>query len=289
MSNSMKRQNLGRMEAFRKGREEGTREKLSQFGKKITVSLDRLVEDEKNERKTFDEGELKELGDSIREHGLLEPLRVFEIEGDKYQIHTGHRRFRAITKYTDLKKVDIIIAERGDETDSRLKSIVTNNFQIPPNPIESATALQAIIDDPENGIENQVQLSKKIGKSRMWIQERIKLLSLPEPLQIKIVDSELTSGSAKVLRDISRLDNQAEQEAYIERLISGDSGRTIRTEIQEKKTRKGSLPPKPSGTKKKYVPYADDSLAVIIQSKGEGELSQNEQIVALQRALEQMK
>jgi len=278
---------VARREAFRKQRESGAGDGISRVGVSLIVPLDRLVENELNERKTFVETELKELGDSINEHGLLDPIRVFE-EGQgndrKYVIHGGHRRYRAIKEYTKLDKVRVIIAERGDDTKVVVESITQNNFQVPPNPVETAEALQAILDDPESGISNQVQLAKVLGKSRDWVKDRMALQNLSEEDKARVRDSDLGQSSARVLRDISRLDDPEEQSSLVNELVSGASGRSVTQKISEKKNpEKKDSKPNP-----KLVAFKDDSVSVIIQSRTGKKLTKDEQKDALEKALKRL-
>lgn len=278
---------IARREAFRKQRESGAGDGISRVGVSLIVPLERLVENELNERKTFDEAELKELGDSINEHGLLDPIRVFE-EGQgsdrRYVIHGGHRRYRAIKKYTKLDKVRVIIAERGDDTKVVVESITQNNFQIPPNPMETSDALQAILDDPESGISNQVQLAKVLGKSRDWVKDRMALQNLSEEDKKKILESDLGQNSTVVLRDVARLKDDEEKSELIDDLVGGASGRSVREKISEKKN-PGKKDSKPNP---KTVAFKDDSVSVIIQSRTGKSLTKGEQKDALEKALKRL-
>lgn len=282
-----KQKGVSRVEAIRAMNRSGVGDGISRVGKTMNVSIDKLIEGELNERQTFDEDGLRELAETIIEHGLIHPIRVFE-EGQgsekKYVIHGGHRRYRAIKQYTDIDKVSVLIAKRGDDTKVVIESIVDNNYQIPPNPMETAVALQAILDDESNGIPNQVQLAKTLGKSRDWVTGILSLLKLPDTLKKKVKESELKQNSARVLRDISRLKDDAEKEEYIDELVSGASGRSVSEKIKEKRKRTSDSP-KPNP---KVVAFKDESVSVILQSRTGKSLTKGEQKSALEKALKKL-
>ncbi|MGH8651350.1 MAG: ParB/RepB/Spo0J family partition protein [Burkholderiales bacterium] len=208
---------------------------LTPDGRKV-VSIDKLIEDPNNERKTFDD--MADMISSVRVNGIIEPITVMSLEEGKFQIVTGHRRYRA-AKALGIEMVEILIRETEDEWKRRKKSLVSNVQRKDVRPIELAYALQVILDN-DPGIKSQDALADAIGKGKTWVSEMLRILTLPLELQQKIETAQQFI-SADAVSKIARLDDLNLQEQLIDELLSGASVRDIRTRINEltekKKTR----------------------------------------------------
>src|SRR2546423_14059676 len=133
---------------------------------RLLVSLSKLKEDPRNERKTF--RNMDGLIASIKAVGLIEPITVTPIaSGDKYQIVTGHRRYRA-AKAAGLTQVEVIVRDPDNELTRRQKSIISNVQREDVGPVELAEALQSLIDEDER-INSQDDLAELIGKDKTWV------------------------------------------------------------------------------------------------------------------------
>ncbi len=146
-----------------------------------------------NPRKSFDEKALEELAASIKEHGILEPLVVRQVNGS-YELVAGERRLRA-AKLAGLDKVPVVVK---DLTDQEVKEIMLlENLQRQDlNPIEEAQALKALL---EEGNITQAELGKKLGKSQAWIANRLRLLKAPKELQEMLISREISPKHVMVL------------------------------------------------------------------------------------------
>ena len=160
------------------------------------LSISNLVSNKFQPRKTFDEENLKDLISSIKERGIIQPIIVRKSNDDitKYEIIAGERRWLAAQK-AGLHEVPVVITEAND-----LKSlefaIVENVQRHDLNVIEEANGYQRLIDDFSY---DQERVAKFIGKSRSYITNCLRLLTLPEGVLKLIESNKLTFGHAKVL------------------------------------------------------------------------------------------
>ena len=159
----------------------------------VELNLDELRPNPYQPRKVFDDEALQELSDSIKEHGVFQPIIVKKsIKG--YEIIAGERRFRA-SKLAGLTKIPAIIR---DFTDSQMMEIaLLENLQRENlNVIEEALAYKSMIEKLNL---TQDELSKKVGKSRSHITNILGLLRLPKEVQKQVIQGELTMGHARML------------------------------------------------------------------------------------------
>ena len=266
-----------------KSRLDMVREGLAEDGIKkrgrLIVSIAKLKEDPHNERKTF--RNMDGLIASIKAVGLIEPITVTPEGDDRYQIITGHRRFRA-AQAAGLEVVEVLIREPEDELTRRQKSVISNVQREDVGPVEMAEALQAMIDEDKR-IKSQDDLAAIIGKDKTWVSGMLRILTLPIPLQQKVGATQLSVAYDAMIR-IARLEDGAQQEQLIDLLIGGASGRDIRRHIDTLKgvpppTRESSSHPKP-----KRVYHTKYKATVIVQSTTK-QLSTDQVLGALQEAL----
>ena len=156
------------------------------------------VEPNKNQpRKKFDDEEIQKLADSIRDHGLIQPIIVRVIEDERFQIVAGERRWRAC-KMAGINEIPIIVKEISDEETAKL-ALIENVQRADLNPIEEAAAYKQLIDD--YGV-TQEAIAKMVGKSRSVIANAVRLLNLPDEIQEMLEDGDITVGHAKALAGI---------------------------------------------------------------------------------------
>lgn len=255
--------------------------KLPESGYKV-VSIDRLVPNPKNERKTF--RNMDWLVKSIQSVGILEPLIVEPLEAERYLIVIGERRYRA-AKQVGLDRVPIIIGDSEKEALRRRKSIISNVQREDVGPIELAEGLRALLEE-DQAITNQQELAEVIGKDKTWVSGMLRILTLPQDLQEKVGTSQLSVPYDAMIR-IARIEDRTEQERLIDALLGGASNRQIREEIS---TLKG-VPPKSTeatSRKPKTVYTTDQNATVIVQSLTET-LTPEQTIEALKQALRKAK
>ncbi|MCG3087363.1 ParB/RepB/Spo0J family partition protein [Sporosarcina cyprini] len=144
-------------------------------------------------RKLFDECAIAELSDSIKEHGILQPIIVRKV-GTSHEIVVGERRFRA-AKMAGLEEIPAIVRQLSDE-ESMEMAILENLQREDLTPIEEAEAYQKLMDNLQL---TQEQLAFRLGKSRPHIANHIRLLSLPDKIRTYISQGKLSMGHGRTL------------------------------------------------------------------------------------------
>lgn len=159
-----------------------------------TLPINEIIPNKEQPRKTFDEGALQELADSITVHGVLQPLLVRPLLSGGYQLIAGERRWRA-SRMAGLKEVPVIIRELSDSEAMEI-AIIENLQREDLNPIEEAEGLQALIDKCDY---TQEQVAVSVGKSRPAIANALRLLKLPEEVRQMTKEGEISAGHARAL------------------------------------------------------------------------------------------
>ena len=179
-------------------------------------------------RKTFDEDKLQELAASIEEHGLIHPVVLRKVKRG-YEIVAGERRWRA-ARIIGIREIPCIVKELSDE-ENMLLAIIENMQREDLNPIEEAEGISQMIDT--YGL-TQEQVSKSVGKSRPYIANSLRLLTLAAPVRRYVSEGELSAGHARALAVIKDEDKQISlAEAAVKQ---GLSVRQIEKLAQETKT-----------------------------------------------------
>ncbi|GHV53392.1 chromosome partitioning protein ParB [Spirochaetia bacterium] len=184
----------------------------------LLLPLDKLRPNPDQPRKYFDEAELQELADSIREHGIIEPIIAGDAGDGTYIIVAGERRCRAAS-LAGLTKAPVIIRDYTDE--KRMEVALIENVQRADlNPIEEAAAYKNLMD--LTGL-SQDEVAAKVGKNRSTVANALRLLRLPPDIQKSLEKGELSSGHARAILSISAPKDQSL--LYREILASGLSVR----------------------------------------------------------------
>ena len=167
------------------------------------IDLERIQPNPYQPRREFSEEGLTSLAESIRQYGVLQPLVVTRTEREKpeggleslYELIAGERRLRA-SKLAGLKQVPVVIRS-GDNNLTKLELAIIENLQREDlNAIDRAKALKKLVD--EFGISH-AETAAKIGKSREYVSNSIRLLTLPEHMQSAVVNKEISEGHARTL------------------------------------------------------------------------------------------
>ena len=166
------------------------------------VELDSIVPGAMQPRTHFDEASLESLAESIRSHGIVQPL-VVRRRGDSYELIAGERRWRA-ARLAGLSKVPVVVKEVPD--DSLLEIALIENIQREDlNPIEEAQAYKKLIETV--GL-TQEALATRVGRDRSYITNYLRLLRLPDDLQQLVIEGRLSTGHARTLLALSHVDLQ---------------------------------------------------------------------------------
>ncbi|MDY2991486.1 ParB/RepB/Spo0J family partition protein [Hornefia butyriciproducens] len=176
----------------------------------IYVDINDIIPNRNQPRKTFDPEKITELSDSIREHGIIQPL-VVRHSDSHYEIVAGERRWRA-AREADLDTVPCIIREFTDE-ENMLVAIIENMQREDLNPIEEAMGLNEMIK--AYGL-TQEEVSKSVSKSRPYITNSLRLLKLPEEIRDHVRAGRLTTGHARALLGVK---SEARQKEICDRII----------------------------------------------------------------------
>jgi len=145
-------------------------------------------------RKSFDEAALAELADSIREHGIIQPLTVRKLASGYYQIIAGERRWRA-ARIAGLQEVPAIVIEADDRKAAEL-AMIENLQREDLNPMEEAAGFQALID---NYHMTQEEAAQRVGKSRSTVTNALRLLGLTPAVRKLVEEGKLSAGHARAL------------------------------------------------------------------------------------------
>lgn len=163
---------------------------------RITVGVEQLEPSRFQPRKIFDDASIAELAESIKNHGLLQPIVVRAVadEDERYEIIAGERRWRAAQK-AQLHEVPIIIKELSD-LDALEIALIENLQREDLNPVDEAMGYQRLINDHDY---TQEKLAKQLGKSRSYIANITRLLNLPDVVLGLLERGDITSGHARAL------------------------------------------------------------------------------------------
>lgn len=246
----------------------------------IEVKLIDIEPNKEQPRKTFDEKALSELADSIREHGLLQPIIVKPITNGTYRIIAGERRWRA-SRIAGLETVPVIIKDFDDKEVMEV-ALIENLQREDLNPVEEAMGYRSLMDT--FGM-TQEQVAERVGKSRSAIANALRLLNLrPQELELLKL-GKITAGHARAL--LSAADALTREE-MLEKALNGASVHDLERIARASQKRKGNREPSMSGTgfyaevelalkealhrKVKVTKLGEDHGAITIEFFGDEEL-----------------
>lgn len=161
-------------------------------------NIDNITANKLQPRRYFDKKDLQELADSIKEHGILQPLvvrRVDSTNGKAFELIAGERRFRA-SRLLGMETVPVIVRDIEDENTLLELALIENIQRTDLNPVEEAEAYQSLINRFQY---TQEQAAAKLGKSRSSIANLLRLLHLPEFVKQDLVEGNLSEGHARPL------------------------------------------------------------------------------------------
>jgi len=207
----------------------------------LEIKINDVEPNAEQPRKVFDQEKLETLAQSIKEHGVVQPI-VVRKEGARYIIVAGERRWRA-SKMAGLKTIPVVVKDLTDKEVMEI-ALIENLQREDLNPIEEAEAYQRLMNEFQM---TQEDVSKVVGRSRAAIANSVRLLSLAKEVQEMISDGRLTSGHARTLITIN--DNQRQKELATQIIEKGLNVRD--TEKLAAKEDKRSVPKKAAKSKDK--------------------------------------
>ncbi|MEK7081359.1 MAG: ParB/RepB/Spo0J family partition protein [Patescibacteria group bacterium] len=212
------------------------------------IDIDKVKPNPFQPRREFDESKLKDLAESIRQYGVLQPLVATRREVHKedgglvaeYELIAGERRLRA-SKLAGLSQVPLIVRTDDDSGMMKLELAIIENLQREDlNPVERAMAFRRLVD--EFGFKH-VEIAKKIGKSREYVSNTLRLLLLPQDILDAVSSGKITEGHTRPI--LMLVDRPEEQNTLFKEIIyrklTVRDAETIARRIAQDKVRKKSL------------------------------------------------
>ena len=226
----------------------------------LEVEISKVEPDKNQPRKNFDEDELEALADSIKQHGIIDPILVQD-KGDYYEIVGGERRWRA-SKIAGLKKVPIIVREFTEQEKLAI-SLIDNTQRVNLDPIEEATTYKRLMDEFEL---TQDEVADLISKSRPAVANSLRLLNLSPEVQELLSQKVISSGHARALLGIK---DQEKQSEYANVIIDKQlSVREVEKEIKKMQSEGSKPAPKKKELDPQLVAVYSDLEEKLKQSTG---------------------
>ncbi|MFF5214124.1 ParB/RepB/Spo0J family partition protein [Micromonospora sp. NPDC000442] len=210
------------------------------------IPVDSIVPNPKQPRQVFDEEALEELKTSIQEVGFLQPIVVRQLDGEKFELVMGERRWRA-AQAVGRENIPAIVRDTRDDAmlrDALLENIHRANL----NPLEEAAAYQQLLE--EFGATHE-ELARRIGRSRPQISNTIRLMNLPAPVQRRVAAGVLSAGHARALLS---LEDPETQEQLALRIVA--EGLSVRATEEIVALALNDGPSKKDSAKRRPKPHA---------------------------------
>ena len=217
----------------------------------LLLPLQKIEPNRLQPRKSFNEEELAALADSIRQHGVIQPLTVRLLDTGYYQIIAGERRWRA-ARMAGLREVPVVIIEADDKKAMEL-ALIENLQRADLTPIEEARGYQQLIG--EYGL-TQEQVADRVSKSRPAVANAMRLLSLPDELLSMVESGKLTAGHARALLSIK---DERQQLAVAQKVVNLQLS-VRQTEAMCKKLLKAVKAPEPKPVEVDYLAECEKTL-----------------------------
>jgi ParB family transcriptional regulator, chromosome partitioning protein len=200
------------------------KEKISQ------LSVDKITPNPHQPRSIFNENELAELVDSIKEHGIIQPLIVTK-SGSGWQLIAGERRLRS-AKLAGIDKVPAIVREMSEQKKMEV-ALIENLQRKNLNPLETALAYQKLVDEFNL---TQEQLSKRVGKSRSSVANTLRLMTVIDEVKQAIQEGKISEGHARVLAGLPEKDQLVTLKKIIDGSLSVRDTEKVGKEVVVKKS-----------------------------------------------------
>lgn len=178
----------------------------------LEVSIEKIATNPQQPRHNFDEKELQELADSIKKHGIIQPLVVTKIAPEQYELIAGERRLKA-ARIAGLKLVPVVVREGSGEREKLEIALIENIQREDLNVLEEARAYKKLIEEFDL---TQEEVAAKVAKSRSAVANKVRLLALPIEVQRALSEGKITEGHA---RSILAIENPEKQRALYELIL----------------------------------------------------------------------
>ena len=263
------------------------------------VAIEKIKANPNQPRHEFDKTALFELGKSIQEFGIIQPITLRQMEDGYYQIISGERRWRA-SQQVGLTKIPAYIRTADDENMMEM-ALVENIQRQDLNPIEIALAYQKLIDQYNL---TQDQLSDKVGKSRTAIANFIRLLKLPAPVQLALQDHSIDQGHARALLALkdptlqNELLKEIKKQGYSVRQVEEmvkllNAGEVVKSGKTRLKKPSASLPDEYNALKMRLSQFFKTKVQMTCSTAGRGRITipfnSEEELVSIIGLFDKMK
>jgi ParB family chromosome partitioning protein len=249
---------------------------LSDFGGVLEVPLNLIDTNPHQPRRGFDDVKLNELADSIKEHGIIQPLVISAQESgkeQKYALIAGERRLRA-AHIAGLKTVPAVLRE-ADSQDHLVLALIENVQRADLNPLETATAYQSLAVEFDLSHE---EIGKRVGKSRTAVTNTLRLMDLPDVVQQAIRKSQISMGHARALLGLPNIKAQsAALQSILTQELNVRQTEDLVTQLKGKKKSKPAKKDKKSPELKALEEELQSSLGTKVRltrsNKGSGTIT----------------
>jgi ParB family chromosome partitioning protein len=174
-------------------------------GKLRDVDLEEITVNPRQPRQTLNDEKLEELASSIKEHGVVQPIVVRQLKDGKYQLIAGQRRLQACREL-GLKSIPAVIRDYGD-LEAAAVALIENIQRENLNPLEEARAYKLLMEDFGLTQEN---VSQRVGKSRPFVGNLIRLLMLPDKIQQLLLDNKISASHGRAILGLEQEEKQLE-------------------------------------------------------------------------------
>ncbi|MBO8138529.1 MAG: ParB/RepB/Spo0J family partition protein [Desulfotomaculum sp.] len=242
-------------------------------GKKTlrNVLLTDIKPNPKQPRQEIDQQKLKELAESIKEHGVVQPIVVRELNDGSYQLIAGERRWRAC-QLLNLETIPAVVTDYSDEKAAEV-ALIENLQRENLNPLEESIAYQSLINEFNL---TQEDVAKRVGKSRTYITNMLRLLALPDEVLAMLSQGQLSTGHARAILSINDDAKKIETAKLIIKkgLSVRETEKLVKklNEKQDKPKRVKKVPPELEDIKDKLQSVFGTKVSIKTTKRGKGKL-----------------
>lgn len=181
----------------------------------LEIPIGKIASNPQQPRHDFAQDELKELAESIKKHGIIQPLVVTKIAPDQYELIAGERRIKA-ARMAGLPKVPVIVREDGGEREKLEVALIENIQRKDLNVIEESRAYKKLSEEFDL---TQEEISERVGKSRSAVANKMRLLDLPVDIQRALIEAKISEGHG---RSILAVENPEKQKSLFELILKNN-------------------------------------------------------------------
>lgn len=239
-------------------------------GKKTlrNVLLTDIKPNPKQPRQEIDQQKLKELAESIKEHGVVQPIVVRELNDGSYQLIAGERRWRAC-QLLNLETIPAVVTDYSDEKAAEV-ALIENLQRENLNPLEESIAYQSLINEFNL---TQEDVAKRVGKSRTYITNMLRLLALPDEVLAMLSQGQLSTGHARAILSINDDAKKIETaKLIIKKGLSVRETEKLVKKIKDKPKRVKKVPPELEDIKDKLQSVFGTKVSIKTTKRGKGKL-----------------